>query len=98
MAKNEIKINISAETAQFERNIAKHKGKLSQAFEVSGFSLMSANPFALLSQDIGNFIKGALNDLIDSFKNWRKGLKEISSSTERTAKDLDTTTLQASRL
>ncbi len=98
MAKNEIKVNITAETTQFERNIEKLKNRLKTAFEINALTLSAVNPFAAISQGIGNFIKGALNDLVDSFKNWRKGLEDISSATERTAKDLDTTTLQASRL
>src|SRR5574344_713549 len=98
MAKNEIKVNITAETTQFERNIEKLKNRLKTAFEINALTLSAVNPFAAISQGIGNFIKGALNDLVDSFKNWRKGLEDISTATERTAKDLDTTTLQASRL
>ena len=98
MAKNEIKVNITAETTQFERNIEKLKNRLKTAFEINALTLSAVNPFAAISQGIGNFIKGALNDLVDSFKNWRKGLEDISSATDRTAKDLDATTIQASRL
>ena len=68
MAKNEIKVNITAETTQFERNIEKLKNRLKTAFEINALTLSAVNPFAAISQGIGNFIKGALNDLVDSFK------------------------------
>ena len=94
MAKNEIKVNISAETTQFERGIEKLKERLKTAFTVNAMTLNAANPFAIASQYIGKYI----SSLIDAFKNWRKGLEDISSATEHTAKNLDTATLQASRL
>lgn len=95
MAKNEIKVNISAETTQFERNIASLKKKIGEAFITpTQFSIGALSPWKMASDFI---IKKGL-EIIDSFKNWRKGLEEISQATERTAKDLDTTTLQASRL
>ena len=95
MAKNEIKVNISAETTQFERNIATIKKKLREAFtEPVQFSIGALSPWKFISDQI---IK-SISSVIDSFKNWRKGLDDISTATERTAKDLDTTTLQASRL
>ncbi len=95
MAKNEIKVNITAETTQFERNIASLKNKLGKAFLTPNqFSLGALSPWKMASDFI---IKKGL-EIIDAFKNWRKGLEDISSATDRTAKDLDTTTLQASRL
>lgn len=95
MAKNEIKVNITAETTQFERNIASLKNKLGEAFITPNqFSIGALSPWKMASDFI---IKKGL-EIIDSFKNWRKGLEDISSATDRTAKDLDTTTLQASRL
>lgn len=95
MAKNEIKVNITAETTQFERNIASLKNKLGEAFLTPNqFSLGALSPWKMASDFI---IKKGL-EIIDAFKNWRKGLEDISSATDRTAKDLDTTTLQASRL
>lgn len=95
MAKNEIKVNISAETTQFERNIASIKKKLAEAFITPNqFSIGALSPWKFLSDKAIQ----AVNAVVDSFKNWRKGLEDISTATERTAKDLDTTTLQASRL
>ena len=95
MAKNEIKVNISAETTQFERGIETIKKKLHEAFtEPVQFSIGELSPWKFISDQI---IKG-FSTLIDAFKNWRKGLEDISSATEHTAKNLDTTTLQASRL
>lgn len=95
MAKNEIKVNISAETTQFERGIETIKKKLHEAFtEPVQFSIGALSPWKFISDKAIQ----AVNAVIDAFKNWRKGLEDISSATERTAKDLDTTTLQASRL
>ena len=95
MPKNEIKVKISAETTQFERNIETIKKKLREAFtEPVQFSIGALSPWKFISDQI---IKG-ISTLIDAFKNWFKGLEDISSATDRTAKDLDTTTLQASRL
>ena len=95
MAKNEIKVNITAETTQFERNIASIKKKLGEAFITPNqFSLGALSPWKMASDFI---IKKGL-EIVDSFKNWRKGLEDIATATDRTAKDLDTTTLQASRL
>ena len=95
MPKNEIKVKISAETTQFERNIETIKKKLREAFtEPVQFSIGALSPWKFISDLI---IKG-ISTLIDTFKNWRKGLEDISSATDRTAKALDATPLQASRL
>ncbi|MGN0890798.1 MAG: hypothetical protein ACI4W7_04010 [Candidatus Spyradenecus sp.] len=94
MAKNEIKVNITAETTQFERGIASIKNRMRTLFDANALNFTSLNPYALIAKGIGQ----AVNAVVDSFKNWRKGLEEIATATERTAKDLDTTTLQASRL
>ena len=50
MAKNEIKVNITAETTQFERNIASLKKKLGEAFLTPNqFSIGTRSPWKDMS-------------------------------------------------
>ncbi len=77
MPKNEIKVKISAETTQFERNIETIKRKLREAFtDPVQFSIGALSPWKFISDQI---IKG-ISTLVDAFKNWRKGLEDISSA------------------
>ena len=63
MAKNEIKVNITAETTQFERNIASLKNKLGEAFLAPNQFSIGAAPNSSYTIGGRTFTKANLSDL-----------------------------------
>ena len=63
MAKNEIKVNITAETTQFERNIASLKNKLGEAFLTPNQFSIGAAPNSSYTIGGRTFTKANLSEL-----------------------------------
>ena len=63
MAKNEIKVNITAETTQFERNIASLKNKLGEAFLTPNQFSIGAAPNSSYTIGGRTFTKANLSDI-----------------------------------
>ena len=94
MAKNEITVNITANTAQFDRSLQTLREKLREAMGVSGFSLAEINPFKIAS----DWIRGTLQSIAQAFMSYRADMAKAGEALGRQAETLGATAGEYTRL